>query len=161
MVLCGKFRYITAAAVHGCDITAFTSVQHRFVQIPLNVPIGIKIVVYIPARLLARHFDIRRKREVRYAIHDPEIDRLGARTHLRRYHFHRNAEYLGRRFRVYILIGPKRLAHMLVPRDVREHAKFDLRIVGVYKHAAVFGSEHFAKLPAHGLPHGDILQIRL
>ena len=42
-----------------------------------------------------------------------------------------------------------------------KHAKFDLRIVGVYQNVSVFRFECFSELTPEFGPDGDVLQIRL
>ena len=127
----------------------------------LHARIGVKVGFDKLARLFARHADILREREIRDAVHDAEVDRLARGAHLRRDLLKRHMVDLGSRCGVNILPVLEGFDHVLVLRDMREHAQFDLRIIRVNqdvifvrcdKHAAQFA----AKLGADR----NILQVR-
>ena len=81
-------------------------------------------------------------------------------AHQRRHVLRRNMEHLRGSCRVDIHAGGKRLLHVLILRDMRQHTQLNLAVVGVDKHAAVLRHEHFSNFAPQFGTNRNILQVR-
>ena len=70
-------------------------------------------------------------------------------------------EYLRRRRPVNILCIPVCLDELLIPRQMRQHAQLDLRIIRIHKHKTGLWQKCLADQSSHFNPHRDVLEIRL
>ena len=156
-----EFVYHPPSSEQRGDVTVALCAFHVFVHIFFDVRIGGKIFVDVVLRPFCADAQILGKSEGADSVNDSEIDGFRASSHLRGDFVDGNAEYLGGRNRMNVLMLSVCLDELLASGKVREKAELYLGIVGVDEYVSGRGDKELSEFLSLVIADGNVLQIRI
>ena len=156
-----QLRQRAAASEQRLCIALFLCLLNRVLQIGGNAAVGLFVVLDIGIGLLYRDSDIPREGKCADAVHDAEIDRLGAGAHLRRYKCLRQIKYLRCGAGVDIHALAECFDHCGIVCQCRQHPQLNLRIVGIDQQVALLRLKEIPHAAARLGANGNVLHVRL
>jgi len=154
-----QFRQIAPAVQNSADVAVAFRAFQNFIQISAHLFIPLKISVNVSLRGFLSNAQLFGQTESAHAVENAKVDYLRLSAHFGIYHFRKYAENIGCRAGVNVFIGLESINECFVFGKMRQHAQFNLRIIGGNKFIARRGNESLSDSFPFRRADGDVLQV--